>query len=347
MVIVLVIISLSILILAHELGHFLAAKFFKVRVDEFGLGFPPKVIGKKIGETTYSVNALPFGGFVKIHGEDGMPSETTNPRSLDAQSLLRKSIIVLAGVFMNIVFGWIVLSGVFMIGAPEHLIIADVAPESPAFGAGLTSGDVILKVTSGGVSLSDPIISNTFIELVKGAGGRVIALDVRRGKEKVSVSVSGRENPPAGQGSLGISLVEIGFTRMSFFAAVAKGFTATGEMLFLVAKSFGELFTRAFYDISVFKTISGPVGIVAIAASTSSLGLVYLMQLMALISLNLAVLNLIPFPALDGGRFIFLLIEKLKGSPISRKFQIAVNGIGFALLLALMVVVTVQDIGRL
>lgn len=346
MIIVLVIISLSILILAHELGHFLTAKLFNARVDEFGLGFPPRIFSKKVGETIYSVNAVPFGGFVKIHGEDGEDLEARE-RSFGGKTILKKSIIILAGVGMNVVFGWFVLSGVFMIGAPEHLVVSDVAPESPAALAGLKSGDLISKITFEGSILSDPIESGAFIEFVKNTPGGTFAVDLKRGRDVVSVVLSGRENPPAGQGSLGIGLVEIGFERMSFFAAAAKGFLATGEMLFLIAKSFGELFTRAFYDISVFQSISGPVGIVAVAASASSLGLVYLMQLMALISLNLAVLNLIPFPALDGGRFLFLLIEKIKGSPMSRKFQVAVNGVGFALLIALMVIVTVQDIGKL
>lgn len=346
MIIILVIISLSVLILIHELGHFLVAKLFKVRVDEFGLGFPPRIFGKARGETTYSINALPFGGFVKIHGEDG-EGEERDSRNFVNQGLLKKSLIILAGVAMNIVLGWVVFIAVFMIGAPEHLIVADVFPESPAASAGLKSGDVILKIVLGDKTLVDPIKSDTFIELVKNAGREMVAIDIKRGKEVISTILSGRENPPVGQGSLGISLIEIGFERMSFFGSLAKGFLATYETLILVAKSFGELFTRAFYDVSVFQSISGPVGIVAIAASTSSLGFVYLMQLMALISLNLAVLNLIPFPALDGGRFLFLLIEKLKGSPISRKFQIVVNGVGFALLLALMVVVTAQDIGKL
>ncbi|MEK7077028.1 MAG: site-2 protease family protein, partial [Patescibacteria group bacterium] len=126
-----------------------------------------------------------------------------------------------------------------------------------------------------------------------------------------------------------------------------NGLRATGNTLFLVAKSFFYLFTRAFYDLSIFKSVAGPIGIADIAVDVGSWGLVYLLQFIALISLNLAVLNLIPVPALDGGRFLFLLIEKIKGNPISRKFQIAVNGIGFALLLALMVVVTIQDIGKL
>src|SRR3989338_2106921 len=130
MIILTVIISISILILVHELGHFLAAKLFKVRVDEFGLGFPPKIVSKKFGETTYSLNVLPFGGFVKIHGEDGSEPNSDRERSFVNRPIWQRSLIVLAGIFMNIILGWIALSIVFMIGSAPHLAITDVANDS-------------------------------------------------------------------------------------------------------------------------------------------------------------------------------------------------------------------------
>jgi len=339
--IILVIICLSLLILIHELGHFLAAKFFKVRVDEFGLGFPPRIFGKKFGDTTYSINGLPFGGFVKIHGEDGDEAHlATDSVSFSSQSMLRKSLIVLAGIGMNIILGWTLLSAVFMIGAPEHLAISDVSRDTPAAVVGLRPGDIILKAQGAEAILTDPVKSESFINMVKGSLGKPISLQLKRGREIVSVTLSGRVNPPAGQGALGIGLVSIGFFKMPIFEAIGKGFKETGATLFFILKGLGALFTN-------FKSVSGPVGIVSIAAQTSAIGFVYLLQLMALISLNLAVLNLVPFPALDGGRFLFLLIEKIKGGPISKKFQAVANGLGFVLLIALMIAVTIQDIGRL
>ena len=166
MTILIVIISLSLLILVHEAGHFFAAKFFGVRVDEFGLGFPPRIFGKKIGETTYSINLLPLGGFVKIYGEDstGEPggldaNQEDKKRTFSSQPAWKKSVIILAGVVMNVILGWLALSLVFLAGAPKHLAIADVALDSPAREAGLEAGDIILGVEYKGGILKDPVKS--------------------------------------------------------------------------------------------------------------------------------------------------------------------------------------------
>ncbi len=348
MIILFVIIGLSLLILVHELGHFLTAKIFGVKVEEFGLGFPPRLFGKKRGETTYSVNSLPFGGFVKIYGEDdGDLNIKKDPRSFVSQPTWKKSVIVLAGVIMNIIFGWLIFSAVFMVGSPEHLAVADVALDSPAEKAGFTSGDIIVEASFGGKTLNDPIKSDELISLVKSAGEEETSLKIKRGGETLEINVAGRLNPPPGQGSLGVSLIEIGFKSEPFFKSFIKSAEATADTLGAITVGFFNFFGRLFFEPKIIETITGPVGIFALAAESGALGFVYLLQLIALISLNLAVLNLIPFPALDGGRFFFLLIEKLKGSPLSRRFQMIVNGLGFAFLIVLMVVVTIQDIGKL
>jgi len=346
MLILLVIISLSILILVHELGHFLAAKFFGVKVEEFGLGFPPRLFGKRVGETVYSVNLLPFGGFVKIFGEDGGEKPPTK-ESFASQPVWRRSIIILSGVIMNIFLGWLVFSMVFFIGAPEHLLIADVASESPAFSANLKSGDVILEVEHESQRLNDPIKSKDLIDLVKQSPSGLFLLKVMRGGEIIETSLSGRLTPPEGQGSLGVSLIDIGFPAEPFFKSFIKGFTSTVTMLGLVTVGFFNFFSKLFVSPEIIETIAGPVGIIVLSAQAGSLGLVYLFQLMAFISLNLAILNLIPFPALDGGRFLFLMIEKIKGSPISDRIQIALNAAGFVALIILMVLVTIRDVSKL
>jgi len=367
MVILIVIVSLSILILVHELGHFLLAKLFGVKVEEFGLGFPPRLWGKKIGETVYSLNLLLFGGFVKIFGEDGEKqfqstnsSESTNNirisdgfvdsdygRSFIGQPIWQRSVIVLAGIFMNLVLGWLVLSVVFMLGSPSHLMVADVAPDSPASGAGISRGDFILEISQAGKILSDPLKASDFIEFMKDAKGEQVLLKVRHQGTVKEVAVAGRQNPPAGQGPLDVSLIEAGFPAEPFFKSIGTAFTTTVKTTGLIVVAFVNLFGKIFVSPEVLETVSGPVGIFALASQAGSMGLVYLLQLMALISLNLAVLNFIPFPALDGGRFLFLLLEKIKGSPISPKFQRAVNTVGFAFLIVLMVIVTVRDISRL
>ena len=346
MIIFLVIISLSILILVHELGHFLTAKFFGVEVEEFGLGFPPRLFSKRFGKTTYSINFLPFGGFVKISGEDGSEKLPTE-RSFVSQPVWRRSAIILSGVFMNVFLGWLILSIVFFVGAPEHLLIADVAPDSPAFSANLKGGDVILEAEHKGQRLSDPIKSKDLINLVNQSPGGLFFLKVIRDKEVIEISISGREIPPEGQGSLGVSLIDVGFTPEPFFRSFAKGFINTFTMLGLIAVGFFDFFVKVFVSPDVIKTIAGPVGIFTLSTQAGSLGLVYLFQLMAFISLNLVILNLIPFPALDGGRFLFLIIEKIKGSPISRRIQLVLNAAGFIALIILMVLVTIGDVSKL
>ncbi len=354
MIIIFVIVGLSVLILVHEFGHFLAAKIFGIKVEEFGLGFPPRLFGKKIGETVYSVNLLPFGGFVKIFGEDGPDPEgglsgrapAGGPRSFAREPVWRRAVVVLAGVFMNVVLGWLVLSFVFGLGAPAHLMIAEVAPASPAAAADLRSGDVVLEARAGEVILRDPVQSAALAEFVKVAAGEV-DLKIKRGRGVFDVKLTPREEPPAGEGPLGVSLVDIGFPAESFGRSFVRGFTATVETLKLVAVGFWNFITRLFVSPEVLETVAGPVGIFALSAQAGYLGLVYLFQLLAFISLNLAVLNLIPFPALDGGRFLMLIFEKIKGKPIPRRLQMAVNAVGFIFLIVLMLIVTWQDVSRL
>ncbi|KKU91165.1 MAG: Membrane-associated zinc metalloprotease [Candidatus Jorgensenbacteria bacterium GW2011_GWA1_48_11] len=347
MIIVLVIICLSILILIHELGHFLTAKFFGIEVEEFGIGFPPQLWSKKMGGTIYSVNALPFGGFVKIHGEDGESQGEKVQNSFSGKSFLEKSGVLLAGVFMNLVLGWLVLSFVLMAGAPEHLILTDVAPNSPAEAAGLQPGDIILRASFSNADLADPVKSGDLIDLVKSAGASPVNLKIGRSGEVLDVDIAGRVNPPEGQGSLGVALSEIGFKPTPFFESFWAGLKETWQIIVLVTAGFWSLLTKIFIEPKIVQTITGPVGIFGLAEQAGSVGLIYLFQLMALISINLAVLNLIPFPALDGGRFLMLIVEKLKGSPISRKIQIAVNLVGFSALILLMIVVTIQDVHKL
>jgi len=351
-----VIISLSVLVLIHELGHFLSAKFFGVKVEEFGFGFPPRVFGKKIGETVYSLNLLPFGGFVKIFGEDGserkkstttMTMTTIAKDSFSFQPIWKRSVIVLAGIFMNIILGWLILSGVFTIGSPEHLMLNDVVKNSPAEIAGIKLGDIVLEVKNDDSVLKDPVKSEQFVSLVKNNPSSVFELKILRDKQTLDFKVLGRENPPAGEGALGVSLTDIGFPRENLFLSLWDGLKRTLQMLKLMLFSFVQLFTQIFINPEIVGSITGPVGIYSVATQAGSLGFIYFFELIALISLNLAVLNFLPFPALDGGRFLFFLIEKIKGTPLSLKFQTIANTAGFVFLVGLMLIVTVQDVIKL
>jgi regulator of sigma E protease len=346
MIVFTVIVGLVILILAHEAGHFFAAKVFGIKVEEFGFGFPPRLFGKKRGETLVSVNALPLGGFVKIYGEDEEVMEERE-RSFTAKAVWKRIVVVGAGVLMNLIAAWLLLSAVFMIGMPQRLVIADVVSGSPADAAGLKTGDIISSAVFGAATLSDPVAGEAFIDLVKNAGGNTVSLTILRGKEALDVSLAPRTNPPEGEGPLGIGLVGVGFSREPFFRSVKDGFVMSTSIFFLSFKAFGVFFISLFSSPEIIKTVSGPVGIFAIANQTGSLGFVYLLELIALISVNLAALNLLPIPALDGGRIVFLIIEKLKGSPVSYVVQRIVNASGFAMLLLLMVLVTFKDVGVL
>ncbi len=346
MTVLAVIIGLSALILGHEAGHFFVAKWFRIRVDEFGFGFPPRLWGKRIGETTYSVNLLPFGGFVRIHGEDGADG-VEDAHSFTSQPVWKRSAVVLSGVAVNFLLGGLLLAVVFTAGTPRHLMVADVASGSPAAAGGIESGDVITRATATGITLTDPVPTDEFIAIAKRSIDEPIRLVLQRGQKTVEVALVGRANPPPGQGSLGIELIGIGTASVPFPKSLADGFAAAGSDTGEIAAGFVALFGKLFVSPQVIETVSGPVGIVTLASQASALGFIYLLQLMAIISLNLTVLNLIPFPALDGGRFLFLLFEKVKGTPIPLQFQRVVNAIGFVALVALMVAVTVQDVGRL
>lgn len=349
MAILLVIVSLSLLILVHEAGHFFAAKIFGVKVEEFGFGFPPKILSKKVGETVYSLNLLPFGGFVKIYGEDPNKineAEKNLSRSFFFQKAWKKSVIILSGVAMNIILGWFAISAVFMVGSPEHLAITQIAPNSPAAEAGLKKGDFIIEAVYQNKILVDPIKTDDFVKFIQQNPEGPFTLKVKRGEEELTFVLSGRVIPPEGEGSLGVILSYVGFEKKPFFSALTTGFFTTIQALQMIILAFVSFIAKVFITPAVVETLTGPVGIFMLATEAGSLGFVYLLQLLALISLNLAVLNLIPFPALDGGRFLLVIVEKIKGSTIPANIQTAINTFGFILLIILMVVVTVKDVGR-
>ncbi len=348
---IIVIVGLSVLILGHELGHFAAAKLFGLRVDEFGFGFPPRMwawrrkgnetLRRTQGETEYSLNWLPFGGFVKIAGEN--PEENAVPPSKEEQKRLfhfqpawKRVVVLVAGVAVNFLLGWWLLTATLMLGTPSAVMIAGVSPNSPADAAGLRAGDVI-----NGFATTDE-----FIAFVSANRGTSVAIRTVRGDGEKTFEFTPRVNPPAGEGALGVQLAGTGAPPMGFGSALWEGLKSSVYVIGLTFQALGDLLRSLLSQGQVPGDIVGPLGIVAVAQRTGSLGIAYLFELLSLISLNLAVINLIPFPALDGGRVLFTAIEKIKGSPIPRRIEGTVNGVGFVLLLALMVLVTVRDVVR-
>ncbi len=329
MSILIFLVILFVLVLAHEFGHFIVAKKSGVAVDEFGFGFPPRLWGKKVGETLYSVNALPFGGFVKIHGE-----ETT----FRNEPKLKQAAILIAGVVFNLILAWGLISIGLMTGLPAsadqpgvqnaRLVVTEVIPDSPAAAAGIKPGFVISSID--GVTNPTP---EQLQEFVKAHAGQEIILN-----NEIKIT-------PAP--TLGIAMDMVGTLKLPVHKAVYEGMKMTAQLTSATAAAlFGFLKSLVVGQASL-SSITGPIGIVGLVGDASALGFAYLVMLTALISINLAIINLVPFPALDGGRLLFLMIEAIKGSPINQKISNALNMAGFALLILLMLFITYHDISRL
>ncbi|MBI2010955.1 MAG: site-2 protease family protein [Candidatus Colwellbacteria bacterium] len=325
------IIFISILIIGHEFGHFFAAKLFKLKVLEFSLGFPPRIFSKKIGETKYSFNALPFGGFVRIHGEEDKGEELEEPeRSFIHQPAWRRALIILAGVIMNFLIGWLALTLVLSVGLPNRVIIEEVFPGSPASEAGFKTGDQIKDFNS----------AETFSQFIEANKGQSISLNGQ--------TLTPRADPPEGEGPLGIKIVEVGAPSQNFARSLWQGLVAAILTLGFIFKAIFFFFAGVFTgNFAVLSEVTGPVGVFSLINDAGELGFIYLVNFLGLISLNLAAINLIPFPALDGGRLLFVGVEKLIGRPVNRRWEAALNALGLALLLTLMLVITFRDIMKL
>lgn len=356
------IIFLGILLLVHEAGHFFAAKAFKVKVKEFGLGYPPKLWGKKMGDTEYSINWLPFGGFVKILGEDELGKD--NKSEAEKDSLLskkpwKKFVIMAAGIVMNFVFGVIFLSIGYMIGLPvlsdgtqaienTKLSILEVVDDSPASIAQLEMGDVILKVQSSESFIESPISVSNFQSFVKEHVSEELTLTIEKAnKEIVDKSILARANPPEGEGAIGIAIGEVGVVKYSFFDSIGRGIKSGGQIFLGTFKVLGKLIKGIFVKGDSVGNLVGPIGIAVMGGQTVQLGLGYLLQFLAGLSINLAVLNLLPIPALDGGRILFIIIEKIIRRPISPKLEGNFHLVGLVLIIALSIFVAVRDVIKL
>jgi len=324
-----VIIGLSILILVHEWGHFLAARWFGLLVEEFGIGFPPRLLSKKIKGTIFSLNAIPLGGFVRIYGEHaGIGGDVPQPKKNFAyQPAWRRAIIIIAGVVMNFLLGWIIISGIFFIGAPPLITTDYVQPDGPAAVAGLMAGDRILGFES----------ADQLVGFINENRGKELNLRINRGGEELEISAVPRKNSTPEEGALGVGLREMGIPQHNLLTSIGQGFLTS--IAIIVA-----IFAGLYQIIFVPQQVLGPVGIVDMAIGAGQSGLVYLFQFLALISLNLAVLNLLPIPALDGGRLLFIIIEKIRGRRLLLKTEAMANAIGFVVLIGLIILVTIKDV---
>jgi len=372
--IIIFIIILLVLVVSHEFGHFIVAKFNNIRVDEFSFGFPPKIWGKKIGETTYNINALPLGGYVKIYGQgsDDFPgqnsgeaiTEVDKERSFKHKPRYVQALVLLAGVVMNFLVAWLLLSVGFMSGLPtsvsavpkgatvqnQALTITSVLTNSPAAKAGIKTGDKIISLdtpTDSTKLLSSTLGTENVQNFVKNHNGEKVNISIIRGKIPMSLTVVPEIGKSSDIAMIGISMDIIGTLRLPIYTAVWEGLKLSADVFAQTVVGFYNLIHGVFTGHANISSLTGPVGIVGVVGDAAKFGFVYLLSFTALISINLAVINLVPFPALDGGQLLFLLIEKVKGSRIKPQIANMVNTVGFGLLMLLMVMITYHDIVKL
>ncbi len=356
MVILIVFISLIGLIVLHEFGHFAIAKKFGVRVEEFGIGYPPRIFGKKIGETLYSLNLLPFGAFVKIYGEEG---GIESAHSFTGKPIWQRALIILGGVVSFWIISAILLSIVFGMGVPQAISdqaeavnpkvqIMAVASGSPAEEAGIKVGDTIKQLTINNQQLTINKVKQVQ-EFTKEHLGKDITLTIERGKEVFDATLIPRVSPPEGEGAMGVGLVRTALTSYPWYLAPIKGveacFNLTGSIVVGLSQVFGNLIQGK--GLPPGAQLMGPIGIGSLMTQAAHLGLAYYLQFIALISIYLAIFNILPIPALDGGKLLFLGIEKVRRKPVSQKIEQGITSIFFALLIALMIWVTIKDIMRI
>lgn len=346
---------LGLLIFVHELGHFVMAKRAGMKVQEFGFGFPPRLLGFRKGETLYSINWIPLGGFVKVFGEDG--GKHDDPRAFGNKGFWPRLSVLLAGVVMNFILGWFLLFlGFLVIGTPvditdatdlggakisqTQLAIVGVQKDTPAESAGFKPGDAILTVD--GRKFDD---IEEMIVYTKSRAGSEVVYELKRGKEIFNRSVVPRPNPPEGSGPVGFIPAIIAEATYPFFEAFRLSFVSFLNRAFAILSAFGFLLKSLLTSGKLIEGLSGPVGIAVLTRDFTRLGFVYLVQFAAVLSINLGIINAFPFPALDGGRVLFLIIEKIRGVK-SVKWEQLANVVGFVLLILLMAAVTFRDIDR-
>jgi regulator of sigma E protease len=382
MAILVFLIILAVLVLSHEFGHFITAKMFGIRVDEFGFGFPPKIFSFKYGETTYSINLLPFGGFVKIFGEDPTQDVLDKDHKDVKRSLYRKpryiqAAVIVAGVFFNLILGWVMLSGGFMSGLPvpagftslgpkpeeSKLLITEVLKDSPADLAGLRAGYNITYLATKDASVQNitPEEVSSFIAIhneekvyigYKTPVNKNMLSSIGLGPLDYNIETNTAIVIPkmgviGDRPGIGISMDLVGVLKLPFLKSLYAGILGTVSLFLGTASGLFSFVTGIFTGGSSAVSVSGPIGLVGVVGEAAGFGLPYILALTALISVNLAVLNLVPFPALDGGRLLFLLIESIRRKPLNSKVVNALNIGGFLILLGLMLIVTVGDIFRL
>lgn len=350
---------LVVLILVHEYGHFVTAKWIGVKVEEFGIGYPPRAL--KLGTlkgTLFSLNWIPFGGFVKIFGEQKENDTDKDNEAFYSKPKRKQAIVLVAGVVANFILAWILISTSFFLGTPvaadvndtsikeQRLVFTQILDETPASDSGLKVGDEILEVVIAGNSFY-PQMPEDFQNTVVSSEGKDINIKIKRSGNEKDILLKPEYDGASSKSRIGVSIERIGVKKVNIFVAVWEGLKTSGKITWATLVAFGTLIYGAVTGTADFSQITGPVGIVKAVGDASGFGLSYLLSFTALISINLVIINLLPIPALDGGRLMFLVIEKIRGKNIKVKTAQIANTIGFFALILLMIVVTFKDIRHL
>lgn len=365
---------LSLLVFVHELGHFAAARKFGARAEEFGFGFPPRVFGmykdksgkwqkvfgnKEVADasdTIYSANLFPLGGFVKIKGENG--DSVAEPDSFASKKIWQRVVILSAGVAMNVVLAMFLFSVGYMVGLPQMLSdttndpnaiiedrriqISETLKDSIAQKNGFKRGDIILSINDKKFENYDELK-----DFVSSNEGKKLSYEIKRGQDVLILEATPEKLQNSDHAGIGIAIAQTATVSYPWYLAIFHGVKYTILLIWMIIVAFIEFFKNLIFGSGVAQEVAGPVGIASMTGEMARLGFMYVLQFTAMLSANLAVINFLPFPALDGGRVVFLIIEKIKGSPIKQEHEAMAHSIGFALLIILIIFVTYKDIVKI
>ncbi|MFH1098402.1 MAG: M50 family metallopeptidase [Candidatus Uhrbacteria bacterium] len=383
--------TLGLLVFVHELGHFIVARRAGMAVDEFGFGFPPRLIGfqrrdgrwrvasrehddrailtphvpmrrsgsrhevvgtSRLTPTIYSLNLIPLGGFVRIRGEDG---QSDDPDSFTSKSKSWRALVLTAGVAMNALLAVALFVVVFTVGAPQvineisesaHISgrvvsVAGVVADGPAARIGIAPGDSILAVDGATIDRADGIR-----DAIRASENQPVTLLIDHNGARREIVVTPASLPGVDQPAIGVRLIETGIVSYPFPLSVVEAFRTTGTVAVEIVSSIGAMLRDVIGRRPVAVDIAGPIGIAVMTGEVVRFGFTSLLQFVAILSVNLALLNIFPFPALDGGRLLFLAIESVRGRALRRTVEAAIHAAGFAVLILLIIAVTVGDVAR-
>jgi regulator of sigma E protease len=361
MTILLVICILVFLVVVHELGHFIAAKIFGVRVDEFGIGYPPRAfLFGKIGTTEYTLNWIPFGGFVRLFGEQEDTDEHGRGSFMDSPRW-KQAIVLVAGVLMNAIAAWGLFAGALTLGVPRvvdqlqpnessHLFVSDVVAGSPAEIAGIAAGDQVISMQDKKGEEPTALTPSAFVAFVSDRGGEPLTLSYLHDNATTTSTIIPAHAvvaQDAGRPAIGLGLVLVADQSLPAGEAMKEALTTTKDAFVIVGQGLWSILKSAAHGSPDLSNVVGPIGLVSAVGQAAQNGWGEVLELAAFISVNLTIVNLIPIPALDGGRLFVLIIETIMRKRAPKLAIQLLNTVGVALIILLMVTVTYHDIARL